>query len=426
MAKTSQIEYVAELIRKLVVQDTAQQEDITSYTSVLSKEEETLLLDQTESDQYTDVLDHLVTQFGKAENISRRTIEETLQRAIFFAIDISKKHQEQSLEERIKTATTELRDTLSQPAKSYECYVPIKGIHPEGLPYRFGSVTFLHFKEHQLRKFSQALRHHEVSDKQMEIRKHLLKDMRQSATWNSPCARIEVKAKDFDAALILAHRQVRVTIDSINFFSDLVPYNYGWLYFPEEATSVSVMSPVLREDHTFSLLSNRKGPFPSFSFKKLKETQRLRPLLKRVDQLLRREPQRDIDQLLLSAVQWAGRASVEPRREESFLLFAIALESIVLPTSDSRELSYRLQIRTAHLLESTVEGRSRVIEEVKKLYRIRSKIVHNGHYQVTDEERMHIRLIVKRVIFAILVNKSVAKLDSRENLNDWFENKILS
>jgi hypothetical protein len=425
---TRKIEYVSELIRRLLPKEPdVQPTDLSRYAKIISRfDEGTLLLDPTESRAYAETLARLLHDFGKAEDISPATIEQALQTAIFFAIDITKKRQERPLEERIRTAKTELLNALRQSTKSYECYVPVGGIEAKGLPYRFGRVNFLVFNQRALRKFIQAVQEQEVSDNEKKFRTSILERLQLASIWKSPCARTQVRARDFAGALVLARQRIRVAIDSLNFFSDMIPYNTGWLYFPEEAAPTSLASPILTEDHSFSVLYQRTGPVMEFSFEKLRGTRPIQPFLRKVDRLLRHAPLKDVDEVLISAVQWAGRASIEGRREEAFLLSAIALESLILPERESRELSYRLRIRTAHLLGDTVEARSGISKEVSDLYAIRSKIVHSGHYQIIDPERQQIREILRRVILKILGSRSVAKLGSREELGRWFERKVLS
>lgn len=188
----------------------------------------------------------------------------------------------------------------------------------------------------------------------------------------------------------------------------------------------SLVSPSLREDRSFFLPYHNEGPLMKFSFQKLREARQLIPFVRKLDGALMRNPRRDIDELLISAVQWAGRATVELRREEAFLLSAVALESIVLPEGDPRELSYRLRIRTAHLLGDSVKERDEISTEVNDLYVIRSKIVHKGFCQVTDAERNRMKAVVTQVIFRILRSRTVAKLSSRKEFARWFEAKVLS
>lgn len=426
MAKKTNLGYVEDLIRALAIDDSDQSSDSSRAKFFSKYDEGTLSLNQRESKHYNDVLTKLADKFSKAEDISLRVIELSLQSAICYVLDIRQKRQDRTFDQRIKIAVAELVETLTRIGSKYQCYIPVSGIESQSLPFRFGHVNFLRFGNYHLRRLRDEFRHHLVSEEQMAFRKQLLADVRETPTWNSPCAKIEVTAKDSDAALALARRQVRLTLDAINFFTDLIPYNYGWLYFPEEAASMTVLSLVLSEDHSLSLPHRREGPLTGFSFRKLNETKYLRVLVRRVHQLLRNAEQRDIDQLLLSSVQWAGRATVEPRREEAFLLFAIAHESIILPSSEPRELSYRLRIRTAHLLGKTLEKRRKISKEVSDLYSLRSKIVHNGSYEITDDALARIRTLVKRVIRTVITNRDVARLEKARELDQWFEDKVLT
>ena len=63
---------------------------------------------------------------------------------------------------------------------------------------------------------------------------------------------------------------------------------------------------------------------------------------------------------ILSALQWAGRAAVEERREEAFLLYAIAIESLLLGGKSHVEVTERLAVRGAHLLSGDPKARENV------------------------------------------------------------------
>ena len=90
------------------------------------------------------------------------------------------------------------------------------------------------------------------------------------------------------------------------------------------------------------------------------------------------------------------------------------------------ELTYRLQIRTAHLLGASARERERICEETRKLYRIRSNIVHDGYYQITEVELARIKRKTTQAIFALLNSITAQGCKDKEELNKWFENKILS
>jgi hypothetical protein len=116
---------------------------------------------------------------------------------------------------------------------------------------------------------------------------------------------------------------------------------------------------------------------------------------------------------------------VLPRREEAFLLSAIALETIMLPGSGSNELAYRLRLRVAHLLGETLDERREIIRKIRNLYNIRSKIVHDGAYEVTDAELRQIRSFAKKATWRLLETPYLRKCPSLADMETWFESQIL-
>ena len=118
-------------------------------------------------------------------------------------------------------------------------------------------------------------------------------------------------------------------------------------------------------------------------------------------------------------------ASVHPEREQAFLLFMIALESLVLAESDTGELGYRLRVRVSHLLGRNRGARERVSSTVKNLYDIRSKIVHRGSHEVTDGNLGEIRSITKNAILRLLLHRTICRYRKKKDLARWFENLVL-
>jgi len=105
----------------------------------------------------------------------------------------------------------------------------------------------------------------------------------------------------------------------------------------------------------------------------------------RISELLSKESPTDLEDRILASVQWAGRAQVEPRREEAFLLYAIALESLLLGKDVKSEIAYRLAVRCAHIGGGpALEDKKRVVDQIQSLYDLRSKIVHSGNFLVSD------------------------------------------
>jgi hypothetical protein len=131
-----------------------------------------------------------------------------------------------------------------------------------------------------------------------------------------------------------------------------------------------------------------------------------------------------LEDQIIASIQWAGRATVDARKEEAFLLYAIALESLVLADKDPRELTYRLQVRVAHLLGKDIKARQEIFSTVGRLYGVRSQIVHSGHYQVVDSDLSLIRAFAKSCIIRICTSDPFVGMSTPKDLAEWFQEQV--
>ena len=79
-----------------------------------------------------------------------------------------------------------------------------------------------------------------------------------------------------------------------------------------------------------------------------------------------------------------------------------------------------LSLRVARLLGSNTRERKEIMKKTKKLYDIRSKIVHSGHYEVAEEEYVAVYGITQRTILGLLANRSIRRFDKLEKFEQWF------
>jgi hypothetical protein len=391
---------------------------------MLSREGQgTLFLDQAERREYYGLLSDL-EEYADSRGFSRRAVESYLQDAIFEVLDLPKKSQT-GFDGRLKNTASKLRGKLTAAPIDHLCHVRVAGLAPDDLPRRFGRVHFTVFRESQLRRLRQAAQSHRVSGKQKVMRLQTVRDLRQSALWDRPCGAVRVLAGDYGAAVQQSRRVVRDTVDSINFILKDVPYQHGWLYLPEDGDSVNDVVPVLRADLSFTTSRNWRGPMGLVVLPKVLDHPNVRPMVWRIDDLQKRLTPSKLDRLLLAGVQWAGRATRTERREEAFLLLAIALECVMLPEGDTRELSYRLRVRTAHLLGKDPADRKALSKLIGDLYTVRSRIVHNGEYEVTGRELSQMAFVVRRAIRRVLIHRSIRSCGTPEDLAQWFERRVL-
>jgi Apea-like HEPN len=149
-----------------------------------------------------------------------------------------------------------------------------------------------------------------------------------------------------------------------------------------------------------------------------------RPPMKRLAEFLGAEQPNDHQQRVLSAMQWAGRASADWRPEEAFIFRAIALETLILSGNKSSEITNRLKWSVVHLLGDWLVSREVGEKHVKAVYEIRSQIVHSGLYEVAKEDTSVLRHIVIHCFSRVLSDDRFKDMTARSDLDRWFNARL--
>ncbi len=382
----------------------------------ISRPEGTLLFNREDVAQYSNVVRQLLADFAKNEDLSRRSVEALLEDAIFTAWDPRHESRVQS-DERVRMAATDLKTRLSAKPVEYLVFVPVEGFEPKELPFTFGGIRFAAFGSAQAR----ALRDWRPA------RSKVWNELKQDDLWKQPSAAARVMARDFATAQRRARAAVREAMDCLNFVGSMHPYNHAWLRFPSEASVARVVTAGAARGGPACVSHDACGPLGTFALGQLREAPRTERLLRRLSPLLDKaltiEPssrgrrRSTAGETLLAAVERAGRASIEREREQQFLLYAISLETAVLPVQGN-ELTHRLAMRVARLLSRKPEVRARIHERVIRLYSIRSRIVHSGFYEVADDDLRLLKDVVARTLLTLLRRRSLlaAKPDALDEM----------
>lgn len=389
-----------------------------------------LWLSGKEAADYLRILAGILNATESNEAISPKYVEKLVQNAILSSLDAQEQQPETSLESRLVTETQRLRIALRRTAIPYQLYYPIEGMSSEGLPYRFGTATFKVFDDECRNIVLEALTDRASSDNGSGETTRTMEDWLDSTVLEGKVvAEIVVKAVDSEAARLLAAKELRLITDVISFFSDVVRFGGDGVYLPGERGSA--FTTIIDLGHgdvpTASFSSRRVGPLVPMRVDKLRDYDSKHSIGFSVIDRLLVQKRTSLQEQLLSSVQWAGRATVESRNEESFLLFAIALESLVLVGSEPIEIVDRLATRVALLIGSEIDSRKRIYRDVRDLYRVRSKIVHSGEYQVTKKDLSLIRSYAKNCIIKILTAEPFQSMsDPQKDLDDWFRTQVFA
>ena len=413
---TGDLSFVRDFLRKLV-DDTKDTLDTIAYPegNIWYREDEgTLSLSSDQYRNYHAVLVKLTKQIAPSEDISQSTVDSALQKAVFTALDMQGL-RDSNPDTRVRDAVKALREMASQEPSTFQCWTEVCGLDVKSLPASFGRVRFVFVNQYQLRRLCRT-----VSSK--FFKRRLSKDKRVRGRCFGVVA---CEARDSVAARYLAEREVRATVECINFFSDLTPYNDSWLFLPGEQATTATRAIAIEEQGRYGFFSSSVGPFGGYNVRGLKHTLGIGGAVRRVHNLLRLHPRDDVQETLVTSVRWAGRATIARAHEESFLLYAIALECALLPKTGEGELSHRLSQRVAKLVGRTVASRLKYQNRMRDLYRIRSRIVHSGHYAVEEGQLWQMRDIAKGIILKLISDARVARIRKTDDLEQWYERQVL-
>lgn len=127
------------------------------------------------------------------------------------------------------------------------------------------------------------------------------------------------------------------------------------------------------------------------------------------------------------AITWYGKAVDAETLEEQFVGLAIALESLLVgdegkgPFSTTGSISQNLGERVAFLLAAEYKDRKAMLSETKRLYGLRSAIVHRGQ-TVSSADLIKMDGLVKQATLAFIVHD----FKSWSEFQKWVEEQKLS
>jgi hypothetical protein len=389
----------------------------------IDREHAVILADQP-AHQFRQCIEALAEVPSPGDQMSRKAIEGALQTAVVVSLYQPSAETAETFEQRLQKAIQGLRATLTAAGKTYHVFWRVIGLAADALPIKVGNATFCVFDELQAKKLAGTLGTEPEWD--AEGYRSFLNSIFADKIDGKTVGLVEVIAIDFEAAKQLAFRELRRTVDVINYTANArQTRTYITLQGDAEATTETV--PVLQsgDSPSFQIHRSRIGPDQPLNLRWFLGGTEQDLGLKMASDILADKDRRELARLVLTAIEWTGRAGIDRRKEEAFLLYAIALECLVLGQQNEGELTYRLQTRIAHLVGGTVEKRKEIAKLVGELYRIRSKIVHNGQYEVTDADLELIRYFAVRSINRVLMYSPFVDMQTFKDLRDWFEDQVL-
>lgn len=372
-----------------------------------------LQLGQETANRYGELLRSAQLALAPHNDLSRATIDKALQDAIF-EVARAKLDSPEQLAGRVDLQINSAKERLEGRPEQHECWIEVHGLDPASLPNHFGSTRFEPFSQAHLDRLDEIDRATNAPIPQATARRTLGADL----SYEGRVIAIEqVRARDPEAAIGLATREVTATLDCLNCFSEIIPYNPAIL---RVATSQPPSGSAIRYAHTVAgaFRNSPQSEIPwEYSMERLWELDGFAgKTVRRLDALLRQRKRSEIDELLIRAARWIGRASAADTAEYDFLYTAIAIDCMMKPVWNRDKTLLK---RVKGLLSDFAD-----IDEIDRVWQLRNDLVHDGRLEVPEIDKRLLHSFALNSLGRLLANDELKDIDSLADLDKWFTHQV--
>lgn len=399
-------------------------------------------LTQDEASQYHELLRQMRDEAAIEEDFPESKRCDLLDTAILQAVLPHPQQPSLPFRHRLRLAMMSLSKSLNEPPQTWQIYFPVANVSKRGLPFTFGKVRFRGAGRRLVTDL--LIRHHALMvespnspDQRTFYSNWFCGDLNERVV-GKVVAEIEVKAATSEGARAEALRELKLTLDVLNFYANRLQYagSVAFAYLPGEADPTSIYSVIFEKSNQRAHYEDSMaGPRSKWSFSLVSPAIDDRDGFHRVSALLSRPRARltTLEQRILAALRWSGRATVltlinagqrlERLREEPFLFYAIALESLLASTGERVGVTQRLSLRCALILSHHDHYQGVDIERLRQrmrdLYQIRSDVVHNGLAEIKEAELGEIARYAKDATLTVLLNPLFEAMSNEAEFERW-------
>lgn len=395
--------------------------DFASQPFVLiSRGDVTVFLSERDADRYTQTVQTLFSAVEPRETLSRNAVDSLVADTV---VVLARKRAESptAFPSAVDEAIAGLRIELHKEPSEWEFHIPVLGFAPSELPFTVGGTRFYTADETGIEQFWKRAEELIPKYRDRKPPEGVAPDFKSHFS-NRFIAQVRVRAVDSKAARNRAVKEIKRTLDCINFYADREK-GMGVYVLGETQQGPRLDASIRLTGETgMNLQHTLQPPWRGMPIKQIAQ----RPGFARMSELLAKPQPGGLDDRILTALQWAGRARIDPRPEERFLLYAVALETLLLGTRNATDLGYKLKLRCAHLVSAKdINSRKLTVKQMGGLYATRSRIVHSGRFDITDSELYLIDEYARIALFIVLTREPFTQMTTEDELENWFEAQVL-
>jgi hypothetical protein len=307
--------------------------------------------------------------------------------------------------------------------KSYSVTVlwPVEGLKASALPSVVADVRFAMLDQRKRTAILKVVAKDRTDPRRQALIEHL-------ADFNeSPHAEVLVQADAPNVAEVVARQRIEAVIEVINFFADIGDVRGQGIYLASTqghgpTDSLGYGTDPNGQPH-WQMTFAQSGPHGNVSLAALRKHANFGTAVR----MLSKSAPTEAEARFLMALRWAGRASIELNPTHSLSFYVFSLEALLVGPNPGGDIGYKVAVRCSSLLARTADGKSKIYEKVKSLYKLRSSVVHRGKFEgIHPRDVLLARAYAKAAAIKVLSQRQLLrKLKKDSDLNDWLDKLVL-
>ena len=288
-----------------------------------------------------------------------------------------------------------------------ELVMPIQGLKLEVEAFHLGGITFRPADQIQLDQLSErakkTIQTLKCSDEDKEYWRDHSRQVIKDRLGTFDALAFSETVAEVNQARISSSQSIGMALSVLKFltpYTQDLPEHVG-LGLPGEFAMAAYSSIVFSEDGSFNTdfpLAGRYLPF------KIDDQflQRHGDALESLSEIIVSRSRSEIEERILVAIQWAGRAHSDSQPQQQVLSFMTALECRLNPTNGK---PLRIGVSESAVLLVGSEGleeRLKLFHFLGSMYDVRSKIIHGGSAEPSDSDIANLQQVVGAVIMRVV------------------------
>lgn len=414
------------------------------YSQIWMKNGLTVFLNKHESKLLNEIVEEIITEPLFHRDFSITDIEDYLKGII---IDASKLKSRKIRQQRIGRQVNGLISGLKKKINIWHFVIPLENFKLSLRKLKINGVTLFKFTNYQARKYLEEYRNlldkNKLYKNKDEEKKRYLEQYKKriiEPLLKSTCAKVCGKGT-LKGAQQVALKKVDEMLSLIKLYGyssdashrkyfgvkgEIIPCNKREILRKrQDKCSINPLVEFTGYLHPFKLNKSRLNFMKKNAFMKLVK-------------IAGKQNKSNFDKKLLTAIYWYSKAydipevkKTEKKYEpdmfnlgDKFLKLMVSMESLLIFGKESK--TFNLKTRSSYILTNNKQRREQLKKYMQKAYDVRSKIVHEGQYMVSQSIVNGFMNYVQSVIIKVLKNKDIWRIKTNEDLYQWFEkNRLL-